>query len=166
MHPPINPPVPRYFLPAKSTVQVAKAAVQNHDWKPHTTSKDVYCQTLYTSGILKHQGWLIKYEDSQLVVRDYPVIHSLWFDFETDEGASGLAVPINKYGGNERIRPLDSSKTLLDVSAGDELFHCQQIIKVAKVAIFRATPAPKLRADMPVFVVSSGSAWIKGFGKF
>lgn len=159
MHPPINPPVPRYLLPAKSSVEIAKADDDNHSWIPHTTIRDICCQTLFAEGILKHNDWLYRFAPAQLVDRNHPIIHSLWFDFESKQGTGGFAVPVDEYGENDGIRPVESRWTLLDVVAGDLLFN-GSVLRVTRVAIFQATPAPEVTADKPVLDVLFGKAWL------
>ena len=95
-------------------------------------------------------------------MRDYAVIHSLWFDFESESGGfPGLAIPVDQFGFNEKVQPVDADKTLLDINVGDLVYIDQNVFSVTKVAIFRATPAPEVTSGQPVFEVRCGMDWLE-----
>lgn len=94
-------------------------------------------------------------------MRDYAVIHSLWFDFESECGGfPGLAVPVDQYGFNEKVHPIGTDQTLLDIQVGNLVSIEQKVLTVSKVAIFRATPAPEVTSGKPVFEVRCGRDWL------
>ena len=136
---------PRFTIPAGTSVVITP----NH--KPqsaytHQTSRANYFSSLAGRMepehlVFRSKGWTIRVRESDVISR--PVIESLSFGLE--DGQKIVAV-IDQHGACREILPYhdgpaQSGKTMLDITAGDQLWVHGKVCKVAKVCVHRAIPA-------------------------
>jgi hypothetical protein len=150
---------PRFTIPAGISVVITP----NH--KPgsaytHQITKPIYFRSKAGRAppeyfVFVTKGWTIRVEEKDVITR--PVIESLAFDLE---GGQKIVANIDHYGMCREVLPFHdgpakAGTTMLDVTAGGQLWVDGKVCRVATVYVHRSSPPSD--ASEPV---SSGHAFL------